>query len=272
VRRESIATVCFQILLCLLPGLVDLCNAQTQPEQQPSTKTEEESRKPASEKEDVRKIFEIKYQNVDQLADVLRIFGIPIRPNIILRVISVMGPREVVGAVEEAIKRLDVPLPTVKNIELTAYLLVASLEQGGSKSTPSELEAVVKQLRGTFSYQGFRLLDTLVVRFRDGASAAVNGVAPKASEHDRPSIYKFSFTQASLASDGTSRTVRINQLRLGAEVPVKIGPGPDSFSTIESVITTNVDVREGQKVVVGKATIDGSNNALFLVLTAKVLD
>jgi len=271
-RRENVSRMCFQILLCLLLGLVDLCKAQGQPEQQASTKTDQESLKPAPEKGDVRKIFEIKYQNVNQLADVLQIFGIPIRPNGTLSVISVMGPREVVGAVEDAIRRLDVPLPPVKNIELTAYLLVASLEQGGSKSTPSELEGVVKQLRGSFSYQGFRLLDTLVVRFRDGASTAVNGVIPKASEQDRPSIYRFSFESARLASDGASRAIRINQLRLGAEVPVRAGPDPDSFSTIETTIKTNVDVREGQKVVVGKAAIDGSSNALFLVVTAKVMD
>ena len=37
-------------------------------------------------------------------------------------------------------------------------------------------------------------------------------------------------------------------------------------------ITTDIDVREGQKVVVGKANIDNSDNALILILTAKVVD
>jgi hypothetical protein len=30
--------------------------------------------------------------------------------------------------------------------------------------------------------------------------------------------------------------------------------------------------REGQKVVVGKANVDGSNNAMTLVVTAKVVE
>src|SRR4030095_13579489 len=114
-RKESLAKVCFQMLLCLLLGLVELCNGQAQEEQKASTKTEQQTLKPAFGT-GVTKIVEIKYQNVDQVADVIRVFGIPIHPNNALRVISVTGPRDVVVAVEEAIKRLDVPLPPVKNI------------------------------------------------------------------------------------------------------------------------------------------------------------
>ena len=35
---------------------------------------------------------------------------------------------------------------------------------------------------------------------------------------------------------------------------------------------TDVDVREGQKVVVGKAAVGGTNSALILVITARVLE
>jgi hypothetical protein len=37
-------------------------------------------------------------------------------------------------------------------------------------------------------------------------------------------------------------------------------------------INTDVDVREGQKVVVGKANMDGSDRASIIVLTAKVVE
>ncbi|PYV91061.1 MAG: hypothetical protein DMG05_08330 [Acidobacteria bacterium] len=68
--------------------------------------------------------------------------------------------------------------------------------------------------------------------------------------------------------------IRIDNLRLRVDVPVKRATpsGPAEISGVDTGINTNIDVREGQKVVVGKATIDGSNNALFLVLTAKVID
>lgn len=101
----------------------------------------------------------------------------------------------------------------------------------------------------------------------------VNGVAPK-SPDESPTLYRFAFGSASITSDNSvGRMIRIDNLRLGAKVPVKSGPaGVSNFSTIDTGINTNIDVREGQKIVVGKATIDGSNNALFLVLTAKVVD
>jgi hypothetical protein len=37
-------------------------------------------------------------------------------------------------------------------------------------------------------------------------------------------------------------------------------------------VKTNIDIREGQKVVVGKANIDGSNAALILVVTVKIVE
>src|SRR5205823_1006245 len=155
------------------------------------------------------------------------------------------------------------------------YLLMALSEQTGAKNTPSELDGVLKQLRNVFTYQGFRLLDTLVVRSRNGMEGGINGIAPKNPEEAQPTFYRFNFGSASITSDSnTGRMIRVDNLRLGATVPVKTisETGSAQFKSAETGINTNIDVREGQKIVVGKATIDGSNNALFLVLTAKVLD
>ena len=65
---------------------------------------------------------------------------------------------ERMAAVEEAIKNLDVPAPPAKSIDLTAYLLVASRKSTEGANLPSELQEVVKQLKGVLNYQGFRLL------------------------------------------------------------------------------------------------------------------
>jgi hypothetical protein len=40
---------------------------------------------------------------------------------------------------------------------------------------------------------------------------------------------------------------------------------------IDTGITQDVDVKEGQKVVVGRASLDGPEKALFLILTARVV-
>jgi type II/III secretion system protein len=213
----------------------------------------------------VQRIFEVKFADVDRLAEMLRLFG-PVFSNPELRVITVSGSPELVAAVEDAIKRFDVPPQATKNIELTAYLLVAS--DHTTSNTLPELDPVVKQLKGIFGYQGFRLLDTLLVRCRDGREGEAVGVAP--SQESPKTLYGLRFKAARISSDSSGRSIRIDGLRLGPKLPVITKDG--GLTYLDTGINTDLDVREGQKVVVGKATIEGSNSALFLVLTAKVVD
>jgi len=46
--------------------------------------------------------------------------------------------------------------------------------------------------------------------------------------------------------------------------------GKRTTASWEAQISTSVDVREGQRVVVGKANMDSADNALILVLTAVI--
>jgi hypothetical protein len=221
-----------------------------------------------------RKIVTIKYADVNQLASILRPLGFA-DGNRDMRVITIGGSPEAIVAMEEAIKRLDVPPPAVENIELTAYLLVAS-DQASTKNTPAELEGVIKQLKGVFPYQGYRLMDTLLVRCRNGRAGDANGVAPSNPEDVYKTYYKLGFKSVNLIPDPTGKRIRIDGLYLGVKIPIKSGGssgvGGTNFMSVDTAINTDLDLREGQRVVVGKATVDSSNNALFLVLTARVVD
>src|SRR5574342_757077 len=128
----------------------------------------------AQEKEQVTKIIEVRNLDVRELPPLLLPFGAAIQFSLPLRRLVVSGRPETVAAVEEAVRRMDVPAPAPKNIEITAYILMASAQPGGS--VPPELEGVTKQLKNLFSYQGFRLLDTMVLRVRDGESGEASGV------------------------------------------------------------------------------------------------
>lgn len=215
-----------------------------------------------------KRIVTVKYADVEQLARVLNPLGGAIA-NREMRTISIFGSPEDVAAMENAIKRLDVPPPPTENIELTAYLLVAS-EQSGAKNTPAELDGVIKQLKGVFPYQGYRLLDTLMVRCRSGREGEANGMAPSNPEDVNKTLYQLRFRSVTLIPDSAGKRIRIDGLRLGAKMPVRTSS--NNFTYIDTGINTDLDVREGQKVVVGKATVDSSNNALFLVLTARIVD
>ena len=72
------------------------------------------------------KIFQIKYVDPNELRSVLSMF----RSNINysgggLRVLSIRAPKEIMPAIEDTIKRLDVPTPR-KDAELTVFVVVAS--------------------------------------------------------------------------------------------------------------------------------------------------
>jgi hypothetical protein len=270
-KRRILAQFFSGLMIYFLSGLALPSSAQGQPEQQKPAKAELEKAQPIPDKQGlIQKIFEIKYADIAQLADVLRFFA-SIQANRELRVIGVRGSPEVMATIEDAIKRFDVPPAPAKNIDLTAYLLIASA-QATSGSIPAELDGVIKQLKGVFKYQGFRLLDTVVVRGRNGWQGELNGVAPRNADEVNvpPTLYQFRFDSARITSDNSDRMIRIDGLKLGARVPIK--QDNNNWTYIDTGINTNIDAREGQKVVVGKATIGGSDSALFLVLTAKVVD
>src|SRR5437867_10159435 len=136
-KPNGVAQLLLQLVVYFFVGLVIPSGAEAQ--NKPTTKTEEvEKSQPSSEKqEQVQKIFEIKHADIDQLADVLRLFA-SIKANRQLRVIAVTASRDVVAAVEDAIRRFDVPPPATKNIELTVYLLMALAEQREGENTQAE--------------------------------------------------------------------------------------------------------------------------------------
>ena len=187
--------------------------------------------------------------------------------------IAISGPAALIPTIEDTIRRLDVPPPTPQNVELTVYLLLASDQEG---SVPAELESVVKQLRTTFGFKGVRPVDTIVVRSRDTRPGQVSGLSRLDPEIPNPSTYSLSYAGASINSDEKGRSIRLNGLRFNAKIVVKSqqveGGANVGYTWIDAGFGTDVDVREGQKVVVGKAAVGGTNTALILVITAKVLE
>jgi hypothetical protein len=218
------------------------------------------------------RVIEVKFADVESLAQILRPFG-NVTPNRDLRVLTISGNAASLTAMEETIKRFDVPPPVTRNLEITAYLLAGGDSPGGMK-LPPELESVGKQIKMVFPFPVFSLMDTLVIRCREGRRAEVKGVAPSPDQESRKTFYNLDFAGARLVPEGAGRLIRIDGLRLGAKIPIDMTmPNtPPQVQYIDTGISTDVDVREGQKVVVGKSTVDGSNNAIFLILSAKVME
>jgi hypothetical protein len=221
----------------------------------------------------VQRIVEVKHASPDRLRSLLEIFGVQIKSDANLKTIALSGPAENVKAAEDAIRRLDVA-PVSRNIESTFYMIMASQKAEGDGKLPGELDSVIKQLRTLSAYQNYRLLDTIVLRSREGNQAHTSGTLPspvKVGDTPQSGTYNLSFNSVNADPDGKSGyLVHFNNLNFVARMPMSTGP--NQFQFYENRIATSVDVREGQKVVLGKANVEGGDSALILVVTVKVVD
>ena len=218
----------------------------------------------------VTRVFQFKYADARALQRVLSPYG-RVEADPMLKALTItVRDNNVLSEVEQIVKRFDVPPPPVPNIDVTIYLMSA-LGTPSSGAVPAELEPVVKQLKNTFSYKGYQLIDTEVIRVRAGQGGDVSGVVDGAPSVDgNKTISRVGFRSASVSTDEKGRAIRIDGLKVGLRIP--IAAGEKKYQYLDTGLNTDVDVREGQKVVVGKANMDGSDRASIVVLTAKVVE
>jgi hypothetical protein len=182
------------------------------------------------------------------------------------------GPKETVAGFEEIVKQLDVAPVVKKDVETTVYMIIASAQSASTTPLTPDLDPVLKQLRGIFNYKGFRLLESFVLRSRDGENGQTNGFLPPL-ENLPPGhkiSYQFQYNEVSIDGSDNAKVAHFHHLKLAIRVPIAESNGTTS---VDASIATEVDVPEGKKVVVGKTSaLEGSDGALILVISAKVVD
>jgi len=198
-------------------------------------------------------------------------------------VVVVTGPQERVETAEAIIKQLDVPPPPPapaehrKDIQLTAYMIIASPSSVQGTPVPKDLDSAIGQVSSIFPYKSYNLFDAVVVRMEEGEGRNANrGYVAGALPQGQQTFPAGGMYDLSVASVGMTEAVPANLLRLNnfsLNLQIHAGLDKDGKDKYQHVsVATNIDMKEGQKIVVGKANIDGSENALIVVLTAKVVD
>jgi len=218
----------------------------------------------------VQKLFLLKYADPNHMANLLSVFNASVRPDSDMHALAVEATKPSMAAIEEAVQRLDVPSAASKNIEMTAYLLIGS-EAAGTEpgAMPKELDSVVTQLKNAFAFRNYRLLDILALRTRVGQSASTSssGRGVQIGSNTQPVTTDFGIRSAGIGGDET--TIRIDRLSLNSHIPVQTGSS-GQFSVNNVGLQADVDIKQGQKVVIGRVSVGES--ALFLVLTAQVVN
>ncbi len=242
--------------------------------QQPTPSPQNNPNRNSTERDFKSKIFDVKYRDPSKLAAVLH--GLVssgaalVSANSEFKTITVRDFPENLVIIEEALKRLDTPVAPRPNIELHMHVLIASNTSGNkSDSTaqvPAELKDVLTQLRETLSYRKYEVATSVVQRLTTEMSQFVEGKGTleiSSETPNAPSIlmpYAYDINLVSLVANATGGpTVQINHFRFGAV-----------SEKDRAEVTTGLNLRDGEKVVVGTATL--RNRALIVVLSAKLIN
>jgi hypothetical protein len=165
-------------------------------------------------------------------------------------------------------------------LDIQLHILVASKASGGeAEKLPAALEAVVKQLKTTFTFKSYRLAATLLNRVKNGGRLSVHwsgnpllGQTP--APGSTPGSNDFMVQQVKLEKDDAGRDiVQLLGFNFGARVTVPLptvaSAGAPNVQYEQTSTMTDLAVREGEPTVVGTLNVGPSGDALILVVTAK---
>jgi hypothetical protein len=215
----------------------------------------------------VQKLITVKYVDANTVHNLLRNFAPgndwSMESDNHLHVIALRGRPESVAILEEAIKKMDV---APSDFELTVYLISTSAQAGDQ--LPEALASTAAQLHGVFAYKGYQLLDSFVLRGTDGQRGNASGTISKDA---RTSTYYFRYERAAVSGEGP-KVVNLHNLDLSMRFFTGALSKDGQPLSHDTGLTTDVDIRDGQKVVVGKSDVNNGQNPLILVVTAKVVE
>ena len=219
--------------------------------------------------ESVNKIVPIKNLDANQLASRLNasLAESGVRVTTVQNNIVLSGPEQPVASAEQLVKLLDTPKPAARNVEVTGYIILASHE-GTSNGAGPDLEPVLKQFRNVLPYKSFRVLDTIVLRGQDNQYSDTSGVLPlepKAGAGSGETTYGFRMKPV-IGEDA----VHLSPVKFTARLPRLNEKRQTTYFDLS--INTDADIKPGQKVAIGKASVDAAGDALILVVSAKVVD
>jgi hypothetical protein len=222
------------------------------------------------------RVFEVRHRNPDELLPVLKLLtsgfkGAQVSASNEFRTIIVRDFPENIASIEEALQRLDTPQAPRTDVDLRLHVLIASQTEGPADQYPAELKDVVKQLQSTLSYKGYRLIASISNRVREGKRlngsgvADVDAFAAKTEAKEIGAAYDYDIGPVVFTSGANgSSSIQLETLRFTLRTNAFT---PSSY--LATSISTGASVRDGERVVVGTATL--KDKGLILIVTVKVL-
>ena len=190
-----------------------------------------------------------------------------------LNTISVRDFPENLAAIEVALKRLDVPSVSQKtaDVELTLHVLFASKGPVPETGLPTDLQEVVKQLKGALAYRGYALAATFVQRVGLNGDRTLQGrgqlesgaLAPGDAKDPAQLFVDWESDRGVSLETGEGDSPRYALRKFQFWLREKHGTTTELLARMETGIT----LREGEKVVVGTSVV--KDRGVIVVLTAR---
>lgn len=216
------------------------------------------------------KVFELKYRDPGELFGTIKVLssgfkGSEVTYNSANRTIAVRDFPENLATIEEAIKRLDVPsTKSDPSVELVIHVLLTNTGQPNDQ-LPGDLKDVMKQLQNTLNFKDYQLVTTVVQRAKARGRTgglALNGKGdaqwkelPEGFEKPRYNKADYEYRAGSIEAPASgAAAIQLNDF---------------TFTFGKSFVQSNLELRDGEKVVVGTSSF--GDKAMILVVTAKII-
>jgi hypothetical protein len=153
------------------------------------------------------------------------------------------------------------------NVELTVYLLSGALQGTGTDDVPQDLSSTVKQLHSVFNYKSYKLAESFVLRGRTSGPKEIGGAHSEGILPGNGLHYYFSYNRVWISTE-KPLTVHIDRLQIILRNELSHDRPTDPVASL----STDLDLSEGQKTVVGKSSVNNAGDALILVIVPKVIE
>lgn len=226
------------------------------------------------------RVFTVRQADLNDIKRLLGVFRAQLLTDNDTGVLMAKASPQTLDAIAETLAVLDVPPPLRQDVELTVYLVEASEKAVVASSQEiAGLGETLEQVRAAFPYQGFRVLESVVLRGHTDELMRANGVVPYGTirDEDQPLHLEYQFScEPRISGDLKGKVIMLDKVSLGVRVPVAMGRGGNPPRTVyqdrNSGFNTSVNLRENARVIVGKASMDGTRNALLLVVTGRTVE
>jgi len=164
--------------------------------------------------------------------------------------------------------------------DVMLQIVIGGDDKASGQPMPQNLANVAKQLRATYPFADYRLVNTYVGRIAVGGNfeyKSISNVFGQSQQSDTPSFWEWTLSGLRAAQSGTSRELSLNGFRFGARIPVRTGNFKDETGKPQPVFnyesiglnSMRVTLAESTPTLIGSLALPNTTGTVFLVLTLR---